>query len=163
MEKNYVSEEEVKKALNISDFRSLSKDKVMEFVSLIPKVDKDVAISIVNQFPNYTDMAKSIVGGMINLCSEALQNTKEGNKEVIQAYKVVLETLKERLQNEKLTLKERNRITDEMLEIAEKIDTVNDKHNTFIKDILTTVGGVAVGVVVLGAAVLGGFNIKGKA
>ena len=32
MKKNYMSEDEVKKALNISDFRSLSKEKIMEFV-----------------------------------------------------------------------------------------------------------------------------------
>ena len=30
MKKNYMSEEEVKQALNITDFRSLSKEKIMD-------------------------------------------------------------------------------------------------------------------------------------
>ena len=90
-----MSEDEVKKALNISDFRSLSKEKIMEFVSIIPKVDKEVAMSIINQFPNYVDMAKNMVGGMMHLCDEALQDAKIGRKDVIESYRMVLETLKE--------------------------------------------------------------------
>ena len=160
MKKNYMSEDEVKKALNISDFRSLSKEKIMEFVSIIPKVDKEVAMSIINQFPNYVDMAKNMVGGMMHLCDEALQDAKIGRKDVIESYRMVLETLKEQLNDEKLTVEERNKITDDMIAIAEKIDTVNDKHQIFVKDILTKVGSVTLGVVVLGVAILGGLNNK---
>lgn len=158
MKKNYMSEDEVKKALNISDFRSLSKEKIMEFVSIIPKVDKEVAMSIINQFPNYVDMAKNMVGGMMHLCDEALQDAKIGRKDVIESYRMVLETLKEQLNDEKLTVEERNKITDDMIAVAEKIDTVNDKHQIFVKDILTKVGSVTLGVVVLGVAILGGLN-----
>ena len=160
MKKNYMSEDEVKKALNISDFRSLSKEKIMEFVSIIPKVDKEVAMAIINQFPNYVDMAKNMVGGMMHLCDEALQDAKIGRKDVIESYRMVLETLKEQLNDEKLTVEERNKITDDMIAVAEKIDTVNDKHQIFVKDILTKVGSVTLGVVVLGVAILGGLNNK---
>ena len=45
-----------------------------------------------------------------------------------------------------------------MIAVAEKIDTVNDKHQIFVKDILTKVGSVTLGVVVLGVAILGGLN-----
>lgn len=163
MKRNYVSEEDVKKALNITNFRSLSKEKVMEFVSIIPKVDKEVAISIINQFPNYADMAKDMVSGMLHLCNEALQDAKLGRKEVIESYKIVLETLREELNNGDLTIEERKKITDDMIAVAEKMDLVNDKHNTFIKDIVKNVGGTILGVVVLGVAVLGSIdNDKNK-
>ena len=49
--KRYVSEEAVKRALNIDSFRNLSKDKIMQFASMIPYMDKDVAIAIITQFP----------------------------------------------------------------------------------------------------------------
>ena len=48
--KRYVSEKSVKQALGIDSFRNLSKDKIMEFASMIPYMDKDVAIAIINQF-----------------------------------------------------------------------------------------------------------------
>ena len=115
MKKNYMSEEEVKQALDITDFRSLSKEKIMEFVSIIPKVDKEVAMSIINQFPNYSDMAKEMVGGMLTLCDNALQDASVGRKDVIESYKIVLETLRGELEDGTLTPEERKRITDDMI------------------------------------------------
>ena len=41
----YRSEEDVKKALGIETFRNLSKDKVIEFMSLAPQMDKEVMLS----------------------------------------------------------------------------------------------------------------------
>lgn len=46
MAQNLVSEEQVKEALQINKFCEISKDKIMEFVSLIPNMDKEVAIAI---------------------------------------------------------------------------------------------------------------------
>ncbi|MBR1984833.1 MAG: hypothetical protein IKA31_03745 [Clostridia bacterium] len=158
MKKKMMLEEDVKKALNITDFRSLSKEKIMEFVSIIPKVDKEVAISIINQFPNYADMAKDMVSGMIKLCDNALQDAKVGRKDVIESYRVVLETLKEELNKGDLSIDDRKRITDDMLVVAEKIDAVNDKHLEFLKDTLKKVGGTIAGVVVVGVAILGAID-----
>jgi hypothetical protein len=45
--KHMVTEAEVKKALAIDSFRNMTKDKIMEFVSAIPNMDKDVAIKII--------------------------------------------------------------------------------------------------------------------
>ena len=158
MKKKMMLEEDVKKALNITDFRSLSKENIMEFVSIIPKVDKEVAISIINQFPNYADMAKDMVSGMIKLCDNALQDAKVGRKDVIESYRVVLETLKEELNKGDLSVDDRKRITDDMLVVAEKIDAVNDKHLEFLKDTLKKVGGTIAGVVVVGVAILGAID-----
>ena len=53
--------DQVKQYLNITDFRHLSKDKLIEFVSAIPEMDKDVAIRIIEQFPEFTRCATSLV------------------------------------------------------------------------------------------------------
>ena len=45
--KRYHSEEAVKKALKIESFRNLTKDKVMEFTSMIPYMEKEVALEII--------------------------------------------------------------------------------------------------------------------
>ena len=58
--KRYVSEEAVKRALSIETFRNLSKEKIMEFASMIPYMDKDVAIALINQFPVYADFEKPL-------------------------------------------------------------------------------------------------------
>lgn len=46
MVKSLNNEKEVKKMLNIGSFRNLSKDKIRNFVSEIPKMDKEVAMNI---------------------------------------------------------------------------------------------------------------------
>ena len=151
----YKTEEEVKKALDIKDFRSIKKRQIMDFVSIIPMVDKEVAISIINQFPNYTDMAQKMVGGLMKLCDIALKDSQTGKKDVIESYKIVLVTLKDELKDGVVTQEEREKINNRMISIAEKIDDVNDKHNAFIKDIITGVTGTVAGVLIIGAAILG--------
>ena len=59
--KRYVNEKAVKFALGIDSFGNVSKDKIMEFASMIPYMDKDVAISIINQFPVYADFGKATI------------------------------------------------------------------------------------------------------
>lgn len=61
MSQYLVSEEQVKKTLQIDSFRNLSKDKIMEFASLIPYMDKDVAIAIINQFPAYVESSRNMI------------------------------------------------------------------------------------------------------
>lgn len=46
MVKSLNNEKEEKRMLNIGSFRNLSKDKIMNFVSEIPKIDKEVAMNI---------------------------------------------------------------------------------------------------------------------
>ena len=50
MSQHLVSEDQVKKALHIDSFRNLSKDKIMEFASLIPNMDKDVQFLLLTSF-----------------------------------------------------------------------------------------------------------------
>ena len=57
--KRYLTEDAVKKALKIDSFRNMSKDKIMQFASMIPYMDKDVAIAIINQLPIYADFDKA--------------------------------------------------------------------------------------------------------
>ena len=50
--KRYHSEEAVKKALKIESFRNLTKDKVMEFTSMIPYMEKEVALEKIKKNMN---------------------------------------------------------------------------------------------------------------
>ena len=52
MSNYYFTEEQIKESLQINSFREISKAKLMEFVSLIPNMDKDVALAVIGQFPD---------------------------------------------------------------------------------------------------------------
>ena len=79
--KRYHSEEAVKKALKIESFRNLTKDKVMEFTSMIPYMEKEVALEIIKQFPVYVEFVESAIENYTQLCKTILETNKNMNKQ----------------------------------------------------------------------------------
>lgn len=77
--KRPMNEEKVLKKLGIKNFRHLSKDKVVEFISMIPDMDPEVAKAAINQFPEFANTMKSIVGASATLLGGDLKLPK--NKE----------------------------------------------------------------------------------
>lgn len=63
----------------------------MEFVSAIPNMDKDVAIKIIEQFPAYTESANNMLAQLNVMCSNAMKENGESQKEAIEAYKKILD------------------------------------------------------------------------
>ena len=93
MSQYLLSEEQVKTVLQIDSFRNLSKDKIMEFASLIPHMDKDVAIAIINQFPVYVESSRNIIEQCNTMCDKVLQNNDDSRKDAVMAYKTILDDL----------------------------------------------------------------------
>lgn len=163
MKKNeLLSEEDIKKKLNITDFRSLSKDKIIEFVSLLPRMDKDEALAIINQFPNYSDMSKVMINQMTNLCNNAIKSDENTHKEIIQSYKSVLLTLQEELKNEQLTPQDKDKINCQMLEIINGMSAKDSERKKLINTIVENSGKVVTGVIIVGATILGISYYKDK-
>ena len=160
MAKNYLSEEQVKQALHVKSFRELSKDKIMEFVSLIPNMDKDVAISIINQFPAYANSAKTMVEQMNAMCVNILADNKDSRQSVVSAYYKILESLQNRLENQQLPESERKNITETMIDIADKIAAKDTENKQFLTGLFKYGSMLIGGVVVIGAAILG-VQVKG--
>lgn len=102
MNKNLVSVDEVKRALNIDDFRKISKDKIMEFASLIPRMDKEVAIEIIKQFPSFVDFASTSINQLKLLVEEGIKSNEDSNKTSLEAYRKVLDELSILLQKNTL-------------------------------------------------------------
>ena len=161
MSKKILTEEDVKEKLGVVDFRSISKSKIIEFVSMIPNVDKDVALAIINQFPNYSNMANDMSNKLIELCDNAIKSDENSHKDAIEGYKVVLFSLKEQINNESLTEESRDKINTQMIDIADKIAAKDTERKQMIKSIIETGGKITLGVLSLGVIVLG-VNIKTK-
>ena len=153
LKKRYLSEEALKKALNIDSFRNLSKDKVMEFASMIPYMDKDVAIACINQFPVYADFAKTTITYYKQVCDEVLQANKENLNAVIHGYQTILDALSERMRTAE-TEDERKSITEDMISVADKIEEAHIQNQKFVSKTITKfiIGALAIAAA-LGAAI----------
>ena len=161
MSKYMVTEEQVKNALKIKSFRNLSKDKVMEFISLIPNMDKDVAISIINQFPNFADFGISAIAQMNLTCDKILKSNDESRKDVVKAYQTILDGLSKKLQKDDLSENDRKAITQDMIAVADKVAELDEKNKKFLKKIFATTASIVGGALIVGAAILG-VKVKGN-
>lgn len=160
MAKHRVTEEEVKKALVIDSFRNMSKDKIMEFVSAIPNMDKDVAIKIIEQFPAYTESTNNMLAQLNTMCNNAMKANGESQKVAIEAYKKILDDLGELLKKDTITAEERAHITEQMITVADRISAKDTEHKDFLNGIIKYGVPIIGGALVLGAAILG-VNVKG--
>ena len=68
------NEQQVLDALHINSFRNISKQKIMDFISLVPSMDSEKAIAIINQFPNYVDFAKHMVDQLTVTCNQNISS-----------------------------------------------------------------------------------------
>jgi len=161
MPQSLVSESQVKNALNIDSFRNLSKDKIIQFVSLIPNMDKDVALSIINQFPAYSEMARCMVEQLGATCDTAIAENTASQSTVYAAYRKILDDLGEVLKREDITAEERDSISNKMIEIADKMAAKDSESKNFLAWIVKNKEYVIGGALILGSVILG-VNIKGK-
>ncbi len=155
MKNKLMTEEEVKKELGVQDFRSITKDKLMQFVSIIPKLDRELAIKIIEQFPSYADMATSMVGNLIDLCNNALENSKITEKEAIEAYKYCLETIRSEIESEELTPEEKEKYNKQMIDVADKISEIDVRNKKWLESVIKYGSSVLGVTLVVGAAILG--------
>lgn len=155
-----VTENEVKKVLDIDSFRNVSKEKIMEFVSAIPNMDKEVAIKIIEQFPAYVESANNMLAQLNTMSNNAMKENGESQKEVIRAYKKILDDLGELLKKDTITSEERGHITEQMITIADRISAKDTENKEFLNGIIKYRVPIIGGALLLGAAILG-VNVKG--
>ena len=150
-----ITEDQVKQALQIDDFRHLSKQKVMEFVSLIPQMDQKVAESIINQFPDYKDLSLQMVDQLNGLCDKVIQDNARSGEDAVASYKLVLEVIRDQLQQGDLTFEQKQELTQQMILIADKVAEKDTENKQFLGNILKGMRAFGTFALALGAAVLG--------
>lgn len=149
------TEEQVKSSIGISDWRHLSKDNLMNFVSVLPNVDSEVAIRIIEQFPEFSKNSVEMLNIMKDVCNTALEDDKQSSIQSIEAYKQVLDELSAMLKREDLSNEDRKYFADKMIEVADKIGLKDTEGKAFKGKLLNTIGGVILGALIIGAGVLG--------
>ncbi len=160
MDKTIYTKDEVKEALGITDLRNMSVDKVVELVSLMPQMDKDLAMAIVGEFSNYSELCKAMVKEMGALCDTAITESKDSQLEAIAAYRQIINSLEDSLKDDNLSADEKLRIADKMIEIADKISAKDTEQKDFFREVIKYKEYIIGGALLLGASILG-VSIKG--
>ena len=131
--RRYVNESAVKKALKIDSFRNLSKEKVMQFASMIPYMDKEVALKVIEQFPVYADFGRAAIEQYTKTCDSILEKNKENQMAVVHGYQTILDALAKKIEKEDLSEEDRKAITEDMITVADKIAEADLNNKKFLE------------------------------
>jgi len=152
----YRNELEVKEALGIESFRNLSRDNVMRFAALMPDMDREVALKIVEQFPEFKAFALDAVNVMQRAQEAALADNKESQAQVHRAWGEVREILKGQLDDETLTWEEKKHVFDLLMDTAREESAKDSENKHFLKDVTKYTVAAIGGAVLLGVVFVGG-------
>ncbi len=154
--KRPMNEQKVLNKLGIEDFRHLSKEKVVEFISMIPDMEPEVAKAAIAQFPEFTSTIKSIMVDYKQAIEIALKNNDDSMKACQDAAKSILKSLDKILDNDNLTHEEKMEIIEKMQEIQKMLNDKDSENKKFIRDIISVAGLVVISVVGVAATIIGG-------
>lgn len=158
----YNNEVALMKALDIDSWRNLSKDKMIRFAAMMPDTDREVALKVIEQFPEFRTFALEALDVMQRQHESSLAHNKHSQDHVHRAYQEIREVLKRELDRESLGADERRYIYDLLMETANR-EFAKDSENKRLLDSMlgkVVVGGVAA---ILGAvAFIGGKVMLGE-
>ena len=155
MAKN-LTETQVLRELNIPDFRHLSKDNVISFVSMYDKMDAEVAKKALEQF---SDFAKISIEGLNNLkdtTAKAMEDDKENAKRFFDMCDSIIDAIKLAMSDGEVTFEEKRYCIEKMQEIARLASEKDSENKKFKWSLVANYALTAISVVAAAVAVLGG-------
>lgn len=160
--KHTLSEKKVLKKLNIPDFRHVTKDKIVEFSSMLYRMDPEVAKKALEQIPEYVKMASEMVRTYKEIIDKMFQANATDTKAFYDACNGILATLAVQLQDTNITPEERNSINDRMISVAQMIGEKGAENKRYWIKVLGDVGKLMFGIVVVVASIAGVKGIDDK-
>ena len=150
-----LTEQKVLKKLGIPDFRHMTKDKVVSFATMLPKMNPEVAKKALEQFPEFAASTKEIV----SYFKETIDKGFDANNDSVQSFyrtcDNIIAILEKQLEDGELSFEEKNILIDKMITLAEMKSAKDTENKRFIMDKVKTAGAFLLGIVITGAALLG--------
>ena len=128
----------------------------MTFVSDLPNLDKEVALKIVGQFPNFKDLVLSSFEHAKETIDHGSEINWKSQKKYHKALEEYRQTLRVELERENLTPEERLEVL-KLLREAIEMESAKDSENKRFQMILSGMAlAFGTGLIAAAAAVLGG-------
>lgn len=150
-----LSEKDVLKKLDIQDFRDITKDKIMGFVSILPNMDTEVAKKAIEQFPEFIKFSTEAFKDYRGVLEKTLNANEESSKACFDMYEKVLSILEKCSLKEDISFEEKKYYFDKMFEIIQMVEKKDSENKAFYQKLLNAGATVLVAIVGIGAAAIG--------
>ena len=150
-----LTEQKVLRKLGIPDFRHMTKDKIVQFATCLPRMDPEVAKKALEQFPEFAKSATEIVSYYKEVVEKSFDENNTSLFSFYASCDAIIDCLREQLKDGELSFEEKNIIIDKMIELAKMKADKDTENKKFIAGIVGKVGfGIGTALLTV-AAVLG--------
>jgi hypothetical protein len=125
------SEVEIKNALGIESWRNLSKDTFLRFLASLPEIDPEVALKLIAQVPEITQLAKAALVDAAKAYDAALKSNARSQEMVHEIHLKRLEILEAELDKD-LTPEDRMRVLEEIQDVNSNALLKDTENKRFI-------------------------------
>ena len=141
---NLTSEE--KKALDLmkkDSFRGISKDNVLQLISILDKVDPDVAKEIIHQIPDAVRGIIEVEKGYSELLNKGVESIDQSVASCYQSEDAIIQSLRQEIDKQGATFEEKKYYYEKMEDAAKRKEAKDTEHKNYIMNILDN-GGKAI-------------------
>lgn len=150
-----LTEQKVLKKLGISDFRHLTKAKVINLASMLDNMDPEVAKKALEQFPDFSKASKELLLEFNDTLKKGLESNDKSMQNVYNVYNSIIISLQKELENENLSFEQKKYIIEKMNDIADKIGKKDSENKKWLTVMSFIAGAAAVGITAVLASTLG--------
>ncbi|MEV1013207.1 hypothetical protein AB0I89_26685 [Micromonospora sp. NPDC049801] len=142
-------EDEVKRLLGITDWRGLSKEKFRQFVAMMPDMDKETRIKLIEQLPEVMRFAAEVVAGMTKVHDATLAANEGSQARVQQTWDEIRATISAQLDRDDLDTDGRVALADRLILIGDRQAEADARNKTYLDrwDSKRTLGLLAAAVI----------------
>ena len=151
-----LNEDEVKKQLGIESWRNLSKDKMLRFAAMMPDMDTEVTLKIIEQFPAFKELGLDTVKEIGKAHESTLKSNDKSQDQVYKALQENREILKGELDKDGLDWDQRKYIIEQIQETGKLAFQKDSEGKQFLNTVLGKVAIFGGSVVALGVVFVGG-------
>ena len=152
----YKSEDQLKKALEVDSWRNLSRDKMIRFAAMMPDMDRELALKIVDQFPEFKRFALDALDVIEKGHESALAHNQRSQEIFYQGNREIRAILERQLEKDNLTWEQKKFIIEQIMETGKREFEKDSENKRFLDGVFGKLAAAGAGAVVLGVAVLGG-------
>jgi hypothetical protein len=150
------SEEAVKKALGISSFRELSREKMLAFAAAMPDMANEVRLKLIEQLPSFQKFALDAVSTVERTFDSTLLANEHSQDQATQAFAEVRGLIKGELDRDDLDEDHRQFLIQSALSTAESQALIDSENKHFLAGQLKTVGATAAVAITAAIVLVGG-------
>ena len=150
--KRTIGEAQALKLLKADSFRNVKKGQIVELVGMIDKMDPQVAMKAIEQFPDLTKAVSELLKVQKETLNEAMLSNQESMKVYYKHCEAIMRVAEKMCESDDLTTEERfelMRLMKEITELIHKKDSENKRFNFAMTSVITC-----------GTVMLGGFLVN---